>query len=244
LSAVGCAAQQYGFRPTATAASSENGFPASHYAVPAEAPRGEAYVTSFGTREVDEGGAARSQLIHVRLAVANQSDEARWTLDPGQLALLAPGGAPQRPDFMEIDGRQNGSTEIGRGQRRMFDVYFRMPGGAADARNVPSFDFAWQINLGGRVFAERTSFVREPYRDYNEADRQYVAVGVAAPWWYGWYGPPWWGWPYGPYYGYGPRVGIGIGVGVGGYYGGGPRYRGGYGGGGGRGRGGGRGGRR
>jgi hypothetical protein len=236
---LGCATERYGFRP-ATVASSEGGLPASHYVVPPEAPRGEVYVTSFGTRDVGDGGeAAGSQLIHVRLAVANQSSDAPFTVDPGHLLLVAPGAAPQRPDFLEVDGRQSANTEIGRGQRRMFDVYYRMPGGAADARRVPSFDFDWQVNAGGKLVADRTPFVREPYRDYEEAGRTTLAVGVAAPWWWGWYGPPWWGWygPYGPYayggYGYGPRVGVG----VHGYYGG-SRYRsagpgyGGYGGGG------------
>jgi hypothetical protein len=241
--AVGCGTQRYGFRPTAMSASAEGGYPASHYVVPPEAPRGEAYVTSFGTREVGAGGDAHAQLIHVRLAVSNQSDAAEWTVDPGQLLLIAARQAPQRPDFMEIDGRQNGNTEIARGQRRMFDIYYRMPGGAPDARGLPSFDFQWQINLGGKVVAERTTFAREPYRDYEEAGREYVAVGAVAPWWWGWYGPPWWGvydWPYGRYgygpYGYGPRVGIGVGVGVGGGGGYGPRYRPYGGGGGGRGR--------
>ncbi|HEY4186594.1 MAG TPA: hypothetical protein VGP07_16070 [Polyangia bacterium] len=222
LLAAGCGTQRYGFRPATIASSSELGFPASHYVVPPEAPKGEAFVTSFGTREIEQG-AGGAQLIHVRLAVANQASDKPWSIDPGKLLLNTGKGAPQRPDFMEIDGRQNGSTEIARGERKVLDLYFRMPGGAPDARAVPSFDLAWQVDIGDRVFTEHTPFMREPYQDYENASQSAVAVGVAPPWWIGWYGPPYWGpygpWAYGywPYYGYGPRVGVGIGVR--GYYG-------------------------
>jgi len=225
LAAAGCGTQRYGFRPAAMSASSEQGFPASHYVVPPQAPQGEAFVTSFGTREIEQGGGG-AQLIHVRLAVANDSSVVPWSVDPAQLTLVAGNRAPQRPDFMEIDGRQNGSTEIPRGERRVLDLYYRMPGGAPDARAVPSFDLAWQVNLGNKVFSEHTPFVREPYQEYEAENQRYVAVGVVPPWWVGWYGPPFWGpygpWAYGywPYY-YGPRVGVG----VRGYYG--PHYHGG-----------------
>jgi hypothetical protein len=230
LAAVGCGSTRYGYRPAAVSVSNEAGYPASHYVVPAQAPAGEAFVTSFGTRDLGEGAGGK-QLIHVRLAVANQSSPTVWSIDPAQLTLAAPGGSPQRPDFMEIDGRQNGSTDIPRGQRKVLDLYYRVPGGAPDARAVPMFDFAWQVNLGATAFAEHTPFQREPYVDYEDANRRYVAVGAVAPWWWGWYGPPWWG-PYGAwafgypyYYGYGPRLGFGVGIGVHGGYG--PRYYGG-----------------
>jgi hypothetical protein len=189
--AMGCGSTRYGYRPTAVAVSSEAGFPASRYVLPVEKPAGEAFVTSFGTRAVGSGEPADAQLIHVRLAVANQAADAQWSIDPGQLTLASGSAPPQRPDFMEIDGRQNGSTEIARGQRRVLDLYYRVPGGAVDAGAVPTFDFAWQVNLGDTVFAEHTSFQREPYQDYEVANRRYVAVGGVAPWWWGWYGPPW-----------------------------------------------------
>ena len=227
LSAMGCGTQRYGFRPAAVSPSSEQGFPAAHYGVPADAPHGEAYVTSFGTREIEQGSGG-AQLIHVRLAIANDSGAATWSVYPAQVTLVSGKAPPQRPDFMEIDGRQNGSTDIARGQRKVLDLYYRMPGGAADARALPSFNLAWEVNLGNRVFSETTPFTREPYQDYEAENQRYVAVGVAPPWWVGWYGPFWgpygpWAWGYGPYW-YGPRVGFG--VGVRGYYGGG--YRGGY----------------
>ncbi len=254
--AFGCATQKYGFRPSGPFATAEAGFPASQYAVPPGAPKGEVYVTSFGTREIDAGGGATSQLIHVRLAVSNQTGESVWSLDPAQQALVAGGAAPQRPDFMEIDGKQDADSSIQRGKRKVFDLYYKMPGGGADAGALPAFELQWQINTGAESVAERTPFAREPYQDYGEANRSYVAVGVAAPWWAYGYGPGYWGgyyrpWGWGyPGYGYGPYVGFGVGYGVGygggfrgghyGGYGGGPRF----GGGGGFGRGGGGGGMR
>lgn len=234
LTGVGCATtQQYGFRPTEMVASQEGGYPASKYAVPADAPRGEVYVTSFGTREID-AGSDRSHLVHVRMAVANQSSDAVWSVDPAQQQLVAPGGGAQPPSFMEIDGRRGNEVTIAKGQRRVFDFYYPLPGGARDASNVAGFEFNWQVVTdGGRLYAQRTPFAREAYRDYWADGRTnaYVGVHMGPPWWAYWYGPPWgyysWygGWPY-----YGPYVGFGYyhrPYWRGGYYGGG-YYGGGY----------------
>ena len=229
LGAAGCGTTRYGYRPSAVNASNEAGFPASRYAIPAQAPQGEAFVTSFGTRQVDEQGRGGTQLVHVRLAVANQSSATPWTVDPSKLLLrsaLPTGGTPaagQKPDYMEIDGRQNGGVEIAQGQRRVFDLYYRMPAGSAETSTPPAFDFAWEVNLGPTIFAEDTPFTREPYEEYERQSQRYVSVGVVAPWWWGWYGPLWWGPSYWGYYGYGgyrPYGGYGYGYGHRGYWGG------------------------
>src|SRR5688500_13302001 len=91
LTVVGCATQKYGFRPAGNVTTAEAGYPASHYQVPPGSPRGEVYVTSFGTREVDAGGGNRAQLIHVRMAVANHNADTDWTIDPGKQLLMPPG---------------------------------------------------------------------------------------------------------------------------------------------------------
>jgi hypothetical protein len=227
MTGLGCATQKYGFRPAGDVMTAEAGYPASHYAVPPASPHGEVFVTSFGTREIDVGGGQHAQLIHVRLAVADHDGATAWTVDPGKQLLVAPGGSPQRPDFMEVDGRRDTDTRVARGRRKVFDLYYRMPGGARDASHVGGFELQWQLDgVGGQTFVERTSFAREPYRHGNEAPATEIAVGVAPPWWAYGYGPGWWGgfgvgtygpWGY-PYYGYGPYVGIGIGYGYG-YYG-------------------------
>lgn len=238
IAAVGCATSEprYAFRPMGPAQAGDSGYPASRYQIPPQAPRGEAYVTSFGTRELEGGDGARDQLIHVRLAVANNNADGAWSIDPAQQTLSPPGGAPQRPDFMEVDGKAGTSAAIPRGQRRVFDLYYRVPGGAG-AANLNGFDFNWKVNTGGSEVAERTAFARDVYRDdgYGYGPRTHVAVGVGmAPWWaygygpwgpwgpygYGWYGA--WGYPY-----YGPYYGVGLGW-RGGYYGGYRGYHGGY----------------
>lgn len=227
-----CATERAGFRP-ATPSTSEAGFPASRYAVPAEAPRGEVFVTSFGTREIDESGnGGSSQLIHVRVAVSNQTGSAPWSFEPGQQLLAAPGATPQPPAFLEIDGRNPGDAHVAPAQKKVFDLYYRMPAGGE--QSVPGFELNWQMVAEGKTVSERTSFVREAYHDYSQATRSYWAVGVASPWWISWYGTPWlgwygpwgpgpywggfygWGYPYGYRYGYyGHRFGSGFGHGGG-----------------------------
>ena len=241
-----CATERYGFRPAAGVTTNEAGFPASRYGVPPEAPRGDVYVASFGTRQIETRAGGRADLIHVRVAVANQTGDRSWGVNPAEQLLVA-GGKSEKPDFMEIDGRSDSSTSIEPGKRKVIDFYYRLPAGAADASHLAGFEFQWQVDAGGRLVAERTPFVREALGDYGGPtdgpsggpSGSYASVGVVAPWWafgyapwwgLGWYGG--WGYPYyGPYYGYGygPYVGVGIGF-RGGYrphsYGG-PRYGGG-----------------
>jgi len=224
---------EYGFRPTANVAASDpTGFPSSRYVVTPKWPRGEAYVTSFGTREIDApgpGGGTR-QLVHVRLAVSNQS-AASMMVVPAEQLLMPPGGASESPEFLEIDGRSSSDVTIPRGQRRVFDMYYPMPGNAADARFMAGFQLRWQVHVDNDVFAEATPFAREPYDQWERSRNAYADVGVAPPWWVWWYGPVWWG-PGPFYYAYGPRYYPHHYYG-GGYYG--PRsggYHGGYGGGG------------
>ena len=232
-----CATDRYGFRPATMVASNESGFPASRHPIPQESPQGEVYITSFGTRDIAGPNDSRSQLIHVRLAVSNQSGTSPWTLDPQRQVLVSSGGTPQSPAFLEIDGKNPGDATVAPRQKKVFDLYYHAPSNIAE---VPAFDVQWQVSVDGRDVGDRTPFVREPYRDYGQATRSYWAVGIASPWWISWYGAPWYGWygpwgpgpywggPYGYGYGYyghgypygGSRIGVGGGV-RGGYSGGG-----------------------
>ena len=60
---LGCATQKFGFRPTGSVMTAEAGYPASHYAVPPQSPRGE----GVEIRGLDDGvtGAAHVARAHL-----------------------------------------------------------------------------------------------------------------------------------------------------------------------------------
>src|SRR6188472_180746 len=56
------------------------GAPASRYAIPPEAPRGEVYVTSFGFTQMDVAEGRRADMMHARLVAVNNGGDT-WTVD-------------------------------------------------------------------------------------------------------------------------------------------------------------------
>lgn len=193
---------------------------AAGYAVPAQQPRGNVYVTSFGGEWLQaEGGPA--PFLHVRIAAQNDGDTAAWTVDSReQVATI--GGDALAPSYAQAQGGGSLLTVAPRA-RGFLDVYFRLPASA----DPPALQISWVVRRGGDVLAaDTTPFQRasEPQADYVYY-RPTVHVGTylgpgPAWWWYDDYwlwGPRFWWWhPY-PYYGrvyYGGYYG-------GGYYGGG-----------------------
>jgi len=212
----GCTVQHaYGFRPVSGAGESVAGFPATRYALPAEAPSGEVYVAA---PEVNRPEGTNDEVVHVRLAVGTQAGGAAWSLDPNRQVLSLPTGQQLRPDYMDApDGNRSVPFVVASGTQRSLDLFYKLPPGQSIEGNVAGFQLNWEVAIGDRPIAMETPFTREPVGAY---EGNYVAVGVGYPWW--WYRPFGWGPWYG--YGYGPGWGYGWGYGGGYRYGwGGPR---------------------
>jgi hypothetical protein len=192
----GCA-HEYMYVPVGPGAA---GGPAARYPIPPYAPQGEVYVTSFGFTDLDLGPGRPGTMLHTRLAVSNGSPFA-WTVDGRQQVLVTAGQPPQGPAFLNTDAGAGPIYQVLPGRANVFDLYFAVPPPLDQAQNVGGFALDWNVNAGGQVVAQQTSFQRyegEPasYAPYPA----YVAVGLG-------FGVGWW---YGPlfayHYGYPPAI--------------------------------------
>jgi hypothetical protein len=192
----GCAipGSQYVFRPTEQVNSTIAGYPASHYKVPPEEPRGEIDITSFGiTRmQVVEKGPI-SRLLHVRMVVSNASDAGPWTIDAREQLLSVTGEGQSRPAYVNTDVRSLPLVLVEPRQQKTIDLYYTLPRGMQTSPKLNHFEVFWHVVTPGRVLAERTPFERrEIENEIRRTDDVNLGVAYAAGW-----GPIWW---YDPFY--------------------------------------------
>jgi len=207
----GCAEHRYIYQPAQQATATVGSLPAARYAIPAERPTGEVLIASSGLTELP-GAEARTPALFVRMVVTNNSDDTTWVMDTGQqLAIL--GGQKQSPAYVNAYNQKQPAIEIPRGEKRLVDLYYRVPGKVDPDDAMPEFDFTWNVQTGTRLIAERTSFDRLRVEPVYAGGYYYPYGYPYGPYW--WHDPFWRPYPY--FYG-------GIYVGAGRYYGG---YRGG-----------------
>jgi hypothetical protein len=226
----GCAETRYIYRPAQQATATVGTLPAARYAIPAERPTGEVLIASSGLTELP-GAEARTPALFVRMVVTNNSDDVAWIMDTGQQLAIV-GGQKLSPSYVNSYNQKQPTLEIPRGEKRLVDFYYRLPGKVDPDDAMPQFDLAWNVQTGPRLIAERTSFDRMRVEPVY-AGGYYYPYGYYGPYWgpYWWHDPFWRPYPY--FYG-----GVHIGAGhyyYGGYRGYGGYYGGGYRGGGGRG---------
>ncbi|MDX2024281.1 MAG: hypothetical protein SF187_28825 [Deltaproteobacteria bacterium] len=236
LGGAGCAHRSAG--ASYQAQPSENTPSASAYNIPADAPKGTAYVMSLGGEKLPVPNGAPLYL-HLRLAVANDKDTGPWMMDARDQTVQLGGQQGVAPAFAEGSG---GSpvVNIEPGKRGTLDLYYALPEGVDPTKVTLN----WRVNRGNEMYAQDTVFERQQGRDgnypgypgyaYRPAYDSRIHLSVGPGWWWG----PYWGvgWGYGGYwgdpfyYGYGYPYYGGYGFWGrpyygGGYYGGGGGYR-------------------
>ena len=202
----GCAETRYIYRPSQQATATVGALPAARYAIPAERPTGEVLIASSGLTELP-GAEARTPALFVRMVVTNNSDDTTWIVDTAQqLAVI--GGQKLSPAHVNTYNQKQPTLEIPKGEKKLVDLYYRLPAGMDPDDAMPQFDLAWNVQTGPRLIAERTSFDRLRVEPVYAGGYYYPYGHYWGP--YGYYDPFWR--PYG-YYG-------GVHIGVGHYYGG------------------------
>jgi hypothetical protein len=186
-----CAERNYAYTPQ-TANAVAAGLPAARTAIPQERPQGAIEVTSYGTTELKQA-ADRIPVLHVRAIVTNDGDDTAWTFDTRRQAVDIPGEGRSAPIYANADVQTLPTLAIGRGERRVVDLYFPLPATMQDDAHLPRFELLWEVTTPERTIASRTSFERVERDDSTQ-----VAYGYDVSWplWVG-YGPYWW---YDPFY--------------------------------------------
>ena len=247
---VACTPTEYAFVPASSAMSAVSGHEAADYPIAAAtggAPQGDLRIASNGIAQLSRQDAAQDSsgdetvsALHLRLVVTNSSTHP-WSLDTRAQRLAMTDHGTSAPAFASASspGAKPPVVTIAPRTSRSIDLYFPLPADMHEPADVPAFTATWQLDTGGALLTQPTSFERVAVDETGDDNAngygdEYAYLGgpYYGPYWYnpayfGFYGTGFVGTRYvghsivirgwgGPYYG---------GYRGGGYYGGG--YRGG-----------------
>ena len=180
----------YLYRPAVQANAQASGLPAAHYSIPPTEPKGDVRVASMGVTEIQEqgGGGQKVKVLHVRMIVANNSDETPWTVDTRNVQITIGPEGRSRPAFVNTDGGAPPVVQVARGEQRTVDLFYPLPTNVDTPEKVPAFDVLWGIETTAGPIAERTPFERQQIEPAYAYDGYYpygyLAVGFAPYWWF------------------------------------------------------------
>ncbi|HSD90653.1 MAG TPA: hypothetical protein VLB44_24180, partial [Kofleriaceae bacterium] len=103
------------------------------------------------------------------------------SLAPSDQLVEIEGEGRSRAIFVNSDLQTLPTVTIATRERRVLDFYYPLPENIADAEDLPTFNFLWQVSTGARVVGSMTSFQR--------LDREPPNVRVV---YHSGWGPYWW----------------------------------------------------
>jgi hypothetical protein len=136
----------------------------ARYAVPPDDPHGQVTIAAVGmTPPSDPQGGG---LLHLRMAVDNQSPDELWSVNPSAQELQLAGAAGER---LRPTGASNRPLAIAPGQRRSIDLYYSLPASLRDERRLGGFDLEWRLTSPRGTYTERTVFARTSVASSGQA---------------------------------------------------------------------------
>jgi hypothetical protein len=180
--AAACGGGSYAYVPEGATLRAD-GRPVTRIAIPPEQPRGEVRVESMGITSLDGRSDRKIDVIHLRLAVGNDSDDRPWTIDTREQLLEIPGEGRSQAIFVSSDRDSMPIVQVPRRDRRVLDLFFPLPATVDDEDDLAGFELLWQVNTGDRVVAQRTPFGRvstEPPVQYSGS----IYTGWGPYWWH------------------------------------------------------------
>jgi hypothetical protein len=174
----------YIYQPSSVSLADVQGQPAAVYAVPPERPEGEVRLYSQGLVEIEPTpGAPKTLALHARFIVANNGDATPFMLDTREVTVEIPGEGSAAALYANSDVGAMPTVAVARGERRVVDFYFPVPGPVTGADRLGQFDLRWQIQTSTRLVAERTPFQRLELQP-SQPEPPMVFVTAAPFWWF------------------------------------------------------------
>lgn len=202
----GCGSADYAYVPAHAPTAEVGGRVAADYPIPAQSPKGDMRVLSYGlvSAATDTGANARPAL-HVRLVVTNSSARP-WSIDTREQQITVAGQPATGVAFASAGpgGAPPPIVDVAPGKSRTIDLFFPAPPDLDDdASALPEFDLHWRLNTGEAILVGSTQFDRTEVSE--EAEQAYVAGPYDYCTEYYWCGPYWYN-PLYPYWGFGVGV--------------------------------------
>jgi hypothetical protein len=147
--------------------------------IPAESPTGRIEVSSFGMAELTPDRLPPMQVLHARIALANDLDDSAWQFD-ARTTQLEIGAFTAAPLFVNADELSTPSARIPRQEQRELDLYFTVPPTVRRDEDIARFTIAWQVRIGDRAVIGRSAFDGVQTDEPGEGAR---TVGTGLRWW-------------------------------------------------------------
>jgi hypothetical protein len=157
-----CSPTRYAYAPVTTTGADIVGRPAADYAFPPDSPHGRVRLATFGIAQTVRDG---PWYFHVRMNATNRGSEP-WTVDRNEQTLeIAAGDDGERrtrvraavtAEAVESPAR----VEVAPGTSGEVDLFFPLPPGARDPREVSTFEVIWVVRESGRATTMATPFER------------------------------------------------------------------------------------
>jgi hypothetical protein len=142
------------------------------YSIPAGNPSGTVRVQFVGIEEQkQQGDRPEISVVHLRLLASNHSKAGNWQISPLGAFVSYSNGTSAGPL-----SRTPENLVIQPGQLSGMDLYFQLPPGLQGPKDIPAFDFHWNVMAVDQNVAQATPF------DRIEISTQYAAYD---PYWDG-----------------------------------------------------------
>jgi hypothetical protein len=184
LAIVGCRSAQYLFQPSLDVAVTSADRPEALYRIPPQRPRGNLYVASLGLIHADVAQTGRdTPLLHLRLTLANDSDDGPWTVDAREQLVAIPGAGQSRPALVNSDQQGAPNLTIAPKQRKVVDLYYVLPPDISSPADLPAFDLLWHVQTPAQLVADHTPYTRVRVESPKANVYTSLALGLS-DWWY------------------------------------------------------------
>jgi hypothetical protein len=148
--------------------------------VPA-ALHGDIEIVSFGIASLSGDGGAPLATLHVRETFANRGDDVPWAIDFSTATAWLGGATPATPPMLvNSDAVTLPLLIVGRGERKVADLYFPVPAGT-DEDSLKYFSLTYRIHTADARYEQHAMLERADYWPSRE-------VRGAEPGW----GRRWW----------------------------------------------------
>ena len=149
---------------------------------------GDTELVSFGIATLSADRGPPLAMVHVRETFANRGDDFAWTVDVSHATLWFGRGTPVHAVFANSDVATLPVLRIGRGERRMVDLYFPIAGDRTSDDELAPFTVGYRVYTPYRRYEGSATLARS-HRWPNREDRA-PEPGWGRSWWadptYGW----------------------------------------------------------
>lgn len=193
---IACSSTQYRYTPADKNAQSHVKAQTAQYTIPTDHPDGQIQIQSQGIVDFKptESHSNPIRALQLRMTLSTDISSDTNILFSSQLQTVSFPNQEKSKLFYAILEKENLSRiEVGPGEIRTFDLYFKLPNDFRSEDELPAFNFNWQVQIGKTKISKTTQFDRVPIPTYTVASPYILhPYGSFSPGWssFGlWYGP-------------------------------------------------------